>query len=357
MVHERWVQFFDTVVTAKNQIILLSITSVIIIALFIKPFYRFVSLEPTPQLLSVTPKQVKQWGGNATSVIVGLHIINFPRFDMVHNDFTIDAIIWFEYDPTLLSLATVEKFSFEKGDILKKSPPETKILEGRFFVEYNITVKFSTNLAFQFFPVDDHRIFLTLTNKFVTPSEIVFESYISGFTLSEGVFVGEWSIFDRSVMAGYSESYLDENDPKKVVLNPKVLFSIDVKRHGFQQIFLIFVPLFLMFFTGLFSFALNIKHDRSLVLTLSLGSLTAILSYRFVIQGMSPQTGYFLLSDFVFLFVLSFSVIVFMINLICMSRSGVTLSSALIVMRGAIYLILHCLLIMSWSYLLYRWNT
>lgn len=354
MAHERWARFFDMIVNAKYQIILLCVISVIIVALFIKPFYRFVSLEPAPEVLSVTPKQVKEWGGNAASVIVGLHIINFPRFDIVHNDFIMDAIVWFEYDPALISLEIIEKFSFEKGDILKKSTPDTKVIEGHFFVEYNVTVQFTTNLAFQFFPIDDHRIFLTLTNKFVNPSEIVFESYLSGFTVSDSIFVVGWRNIDRHVVAGYSESYLDENDPKKVVLNPKVLFSIDFSRDGFQQVFLIFLPLFLMLFTGIFSFALNVLTERSLVLTLSLGSLTAILSYRFVIQGMSPQTGYFLLSDFVFLFVLSFSVIVFMINLICMSQN--TLSSYLIIMRGAMYFILYFLLLIMWYYLLYRWN-
>lgn len=355
MVHERWARFFGKVVTAKYQILLFCITSVIMVSLFIKPFYRFVSLEPAPTLHSVTPKQVKQWGGNAVSVIVGLHIVNFPRFDMVRNDFIIDAIVWFEYDPALISLEIIEKFSFEKGDILKKSSSDTRVIDGRFFVEYNVTVQFTTNLAFQFFPIDDHRIFLTLTNKFVNPSEIVFESYLSGFTISDSVFVTGWRITDRHVAAGYSESYLDENDPKKVVLNPKVLFSIDFTRYGFQQVFLIFLPLFLMLFTGIFSFALNIVTERSLVLTLSLGSLSAILSYRFVIQNMSPHTGYFLLSDFMFLFVLSFAVIVFMINLICMSYD--ILSPYLTIMRGVAYLVLYLLQIIIWYYLLYRWNT
>ena len=174
-----------------------------------------------------------------------------------HNKFTIDAIIWFEFDPALVSLETVEKFSFDKGDIIKKTTSDTKVIEGKFFAQFNITVRFTTNLLFEMFPLDDHRLYLILTNKFVTPSEVVYQAFISGFTLSEDMFVAGWQSVDHNVFTGYSEARLDESDAKKVVLNPKVVFSIDFKRFGTQRIFLIFLPIFLMFFIGILSFAFD----------------------------------------------------------------------------------------------------
>lgn len=348
-----WINFFERVVTPRYQIGGLIFTSIIIFLLCINTFYRFISLEPTPQVFSVTPKQVKEWGGGAAQVIVGLHIINFPRFDIVKNDFVIDAIIWFEFDPAVASLETIEKFSFEKGDILKKSISNTKVIEGRFFAQYNITVQFTTNLAFQFFPLDDHRIFLTLTNKFVSPSEVVFESYISGFTVSDRIFVAGWKMLSRKVITGYSEAYLDENDRRKVVLNPNVVFSIDFARAGAQQMFLIFLPLYLMFFIGIISFAFSDRTERPLVLALSLGSVTAILSYSFVIQGMSPHMGYFLLSDCLFTLFLTFSVTGFLLNVLFMFRESA--EPFWIVMRGVVYILFHIMLIFTWYYLLYKW--
>lgn len=349
-----WVRFFELIVTPKYQLIAIASLTFLLILLSIYPFSIYESLEPTPQLLSVTPKQVNQWGGNAAEVTVGLHIINFPEFDILHNDFIIDGIIWFEFDPSLVSLETVEKFSFQKGDILKKTVSDNKVINGRFFVEYNITVRFTTNLSFEFFPIDDHRIFLTLTNKFVSPHELVYQAYVSGFTISQGVFVQGWDIVNKNVMAGYSESYLDENDPRKVVLNPKVVFSIDFVRTGFQQAFLTFLPLFLMFFITIFSFALDPIEDRSLVLSLSLAGITAILSYRFVIQGMSPQVGYFLLSDHIFLVFLVFVIVAFLVNIVLMSRKREAVS--LLMLRGVVYLLFHVTLIIVWYYLLYIWN-
>lgn len=349
-----WVHFFELIVTPKYQLIALASTTLLLVLISIYPFSIYQFLEPTPQLLSVTPKQINQWGGNATEVTVGLHIINFPEFDILHNNFIIDGIIWFEFDPSLVSLETVEKFSFEKGDILKKIVSDNKVINGRFFVEYNITVKFTTNLAFEFFPIDDHRIFLTLTNKFVSPHELVYQAYVSGFTIAQAIFVQGWDIINKNVMAGYSESHLDENDPKKVVLNPKVVFSIDFARTGFQHVSLIFLPLFLMFFITIFSFTLDPIEDKSLILSLSLGGITAILSYRFVIQGMSPQVGYFLLSDHIFMMFLVFVIVAFLVNIILMSRKKEPIS--LLMLRGIVYLLFYITLIIVWYYLLYVWN-
>lgn len=345
--------FFSKIVTPSYQIAALIFTSFVILVLAFTPFARFVSFEPSPEIFSVTPKKVKEWGGNTTEVAVGLHITNFPEFDIVNNRFTFDGIIWFEFDPALVSLETVEKFSFEKGEIVKKTTSDTKVIEGKFFAQYNITVKFTTNLSFEYFPLDDHRIFLSLTNKFVSPSEIVYRSYISGFTLSPDIFVAGWKVVGRNVVAGYSEAYLDKTDKRKVVFNPKIVFSIDFERSGVQQVFLIFLPLFLMFFIGIFSFSFDASKERRLVMSLSLGSVTAILSYRFVIQRMSPVAGYFLLSDHIFTLFLTFAFIGFLLNIILMRYKE--LEPWLIAVRAIVLILFHALLILWWYYLLYVW--
>ena len=298
--HNRLLHFFGHLTSPVHQFTTLAITSVSILLISLGPFVEFNSLEPSPQIFSVTPKKLRGWGGSAIKVLSGLHITNFPEFEVPKNRFTFGGIIWFEFDPALISLETVEKFSFEKGEILKKVISDTKVIEGRFFVQYDITVKFASNLSYEFFPLDDHRVFLALTNKFVSPSELIYQSYISGFTISKNIFIAGWKIVGRNVVTGYSEAYLDEQDKRKVVFNPKIVYSIDFERSGVQQVFLIFLPLFLMLFVGIFSFTFDATKTPQAVMPLSLTSVAAILSYRFVIQRMSPEVGYFLLSDHIF---------------------------------------------------------
>lgn len=348
-----WHLFCQKIVTPTAQFVSLTIVGLLMILMARHSFLGFSSFEPSPKLYSVTPKQIKEWGGNTTEVLVGLHVNNFPEFDIVNNKFTIDAIIWFEFDPALVSLETVEKFSFDKGDIIKKTTSDTKVIEGKFFAQFNITVKFTTNLLFEMFPLDDHRIYLTLTNKYVSPSEMVYQAYISGFTLSEDMFVAGWRSVGHTVFTGYSEAHLDETDKKKVVLNPKVVFSIDFKRFGTQRIFLIFIPIFLMFFIGVLSFAFDPTKERRLSMSLALGAVTAMLSYRFVIQGMSPQTGYFLLSDHIFTLFLGLAFICFILGIAFMAYDEFL--PILVEIRAMVLLGFYIAIISMWYYFLYLW--
>ena len=352
--YEKWLLFCNKVSTPIAEFVGLTIVVIFMVLTARHTFLSFSSSEPSPKVFSATPKQVKEWGGNTTEVLVGLHVNNFPEFDIVNNHFTVDAIIWFEFDPALVSLETVEKFSFDKGDILKKTTSDTKVIEGKFFAQFNITVKFTTNLLFAMFPLDDHRIYLTLTNKFVSPSEMVYQAFISGFTLSEDMFVAGWQAVDHNVFTGYSEAHLDESDLKKVVLNPKVVFSIDFKRFGTQRIFLIFMPIFLMFFIGILSFVFDPIKERRNSIGLALGAVTAMLSYRFVIQAMSPQTGYFMLSDHIFTLFLAFAFVCFILNVIFMQYESFT--SRLVIIRAATILIFYALILFLWYYFLYIWQ-
>lgn len=349
----KWQLFCQKIVTPGAQFVGLAFVASSMILMARHAFTSFNSNEPSPKVFSATPKQVKEWGGNTTEVLVGLHVNNFPEFDIVNNKFTVDAIIWFEFDPALVSLETVEKFSFDKGDIIKKTTSDTKVIEGKFFAQFNITVKFTTNLLFEMFPLDDHRIYFTLTNKTVSPSEMVYQAFISGFTLSEDMFVAGWRAVDHNVFTGYSEAHLDESDKKKVVLNPKVVFSIDFKRFGTQRIFLIFMPIFLMFFIGILSFAFDPTKEKRNAMGLALGAVTAMLSYRFVIQGMSPQTGYFLLSDHIFTLFLSLAFGAFILNIIFMRYDE--FADHLIEMRAIALVSFYVLILSLWYYFLYIW--
>jgi hypothetical protein len=350
---EKWQLLCIKIVTPTAQFIGLSVVAIVMILMARHAFLSFSSNEPSPKVFSTTPRQVKEWGGNTTEVLVGLHVNNFPEFDIVNNKFTIDAIIWFEFDPALVSLETVEKFSFDKGDIIKKTTSDTKVIEGKFFAQFNITVKFTTNLLFEMFPLDDHRIYLTLTNKFVSPSEMMYQAFISGFTLSEDMFVAGWQPVGHNVLTGYSEARLDEGDTKKLVLNPKVVFSIDFKRFGTQRIFLIFMPIFLMFFIGVLSFAFDPTKERRISMSLALGAVTAMLSYRFVIQGMSPQTGYFLLSDYIFTLFLGLAFMCFILGIIFMCYDEFV--PRLVEIRAIALISFYVLILTLWYYFLYIW--
>lgn len=353
MKKNRFYSLFSTIVRPQYQVIALIITFLITIFVLNRALDLYRPFEKMTQLLPITPKKIKEWGGEPTVVQVGLYITNWHKFDVRDNLFVFDGVLWFQFDPALISLDTVDKFSFEKGEILKKSKPDTKLIDGKLFAEYEVRLRFTTNLTHRMFPLDDHRIYIAMLNTFVTPSEVIFQVNKASFSFSESVFIPDWKQIDYEVASGYEEQIIDKYDKRKVVRNPKVIFALDFRRSGISLIMLILLPIFLIFFIGLFSFAFDPAVAQMPIVLIATTALTSLVTYRFVIQRMSPTVGYFLLSDLIFTLFLAFAFIVFIIG-VSMVKSG-RLLHILVVLRGITFLLFHISFITFWYYLLFYW--
>ncbi len=348
-----WFEYLcNEIVRPQYQVVALCFTFSVVIFFGWRAIYMYRPLEQWPEVKSVVPEKVKEWGGEPVVVQVGLYITNWHAFNIVTNDFAVDGVVWFQFDPALISLATISKFSFERGDIVKKSPPKTKLIEKKLFVEYKIRVRFTSTLNHQFFPLDDHHIFLSLVNTYVTPSEVIFQSYKSDFSISKNVFIPGWSQVDHSVKTGYEEEYLDKFDMRKVVRYPKAVFMFDFARLGISLIFLIFLPFFLIFFISIFWFSFEPDQGRS-IMALTTSALASLIAYRFVIQGMSPKVGYFLLSDHIFMFFLALAFGSFVLAFLWIRQKNMT--PFMIKIRGILFITFHLLFIAMWYYLLFLW--
>ncbi len=344
---------FSTIVRPKYQVIILVITSLITVYVLNRSLSLYRPLEQMTQLLPVTPKKIKEWGGEPTVVQVGLYVTNWHEFDVQDNRFVFDGVLWFQFDPALISLDTIDKFSFEKGDILKKSKPDTKLIDGKLFAEYEVRLRFTTNLIHSMFPLDDHRIYIAMINTFVSPSEVIFKVNKASFSVSESVFIPDWKQIDYEVKSGYEEQNIDKYDKRKIIRNPKVIFMLDFRRSGVSLVMLILLPIFLIFFIGLFSFAFDPSVAQMPIVVISTTALTSLVAYRFVIQGMSPRVGYFLLSDLIFTLFLTFAFIVFIMG-VSVVKSG-ALQHILVIIRGIMFLMFHVLFVVLWCYLLFYW--
>ncbi len=343
-------RFFAYIVSPPIQLALILISSFLIVGLAYGPIRKFFSDEPSPQLLPITPAKLKEWGGEPIMVNVGLHIRNFPEFSFVKNTFVVDGILWFEFDPALISLETVSKFSFDKVDIIQRSEPYTKLIDDKFFARYDIRLKFSMNLNYEFFPFDDHRMYVTLINRFVPPNEVMFKSNETNFTISKAVAASGWEIEDRAARVGFAQDELEDYSPQKTVLYPKVVFSIDFRRSGIRYILLIVLPLIIIFFMGLYSFAFDPKKQASMISGLAIGGITSLLSYRFVVEQLTPQVGYFVLSDYIFMVLLSFALIEVILGLAIVNYGK--LDKFFIIMRGLLLITFHSLFFYTWYYFL-----
>jgi len=274
----------------------------------------FYTTDQTLHLSHLTPAKKEEFGGNPVVVDLGLVISHFRKFDMLHDEFIFDGVLTCAFDPSLTSLHTIDQISVERGEILYRSVPSTYIWEGKMYAHYDIQVKFSNYINYQLFPIDDHTLSLIFVHKYVSPSELVFAVKSNDFMVAEHMdFIG-WHNVAQRVEAGYLQAQLGYADVKNVLDYPAVLFSMDYGRQqNLRNTFIIVLPMMMLFFISLFSLILSSEGSFDFAISLPIQGIVGVIAFRFVVESMSPQVGYFMYSDyffFLFLF-LMFIVLLF----------------------------------------------
>lgn len=277
-----------------------------------KRLHEFRISEKKPDIIHITPDVYKNFGGFSNVVTVGLFIDRFITFDVVNHNFVFTGSVWFRFTPGAISLDTLGKFTFEQAEILYISPPDTQLIDEQLLVLYNIKVKFSSLLDYESFPFDDHQIYINMLHPFLSPEEIIFSSSEREFMITSDVSTFGWARVNRAVDTGYTKAVIDPFDKNTNRDYPTALFYIDYERYGSRFMLTIFLPLLFIFYLALFSFSL----DESSAIRITSGSVTAILAYRFVIDRLSPEVGYFMISDLIFFLALGLCCVTLAINII-----------------------------------------
>lgn len=259
-----------------------------------------------PKIESVNPKMYAMFGGFAQTVQVGLHIEDIIALDVINNNFIISGNVSFMFISNLVSINMLGGFSFARAELLEKMAPIIQVQHNHMFVQYPIRVKFKTPLNLKDFPFDNHSIVLELNHLVFSPSELMFEPEMQFFSVREKSAFG-WHIMNKQMNFGYREIVL----MGKNSYYPTVIFIINIMRSGMQYPLTLFLPLLMIFFIMLFAFSIKQEETR---ITLTASSVTGILAYRFVIANLSPQSGYFMLSDYFFFLFLGLSIIFFFVN-------------------------------------------
>lgn len=273
---------------------------------------HFNTTDPMPEFTIIDEAKQKEFGAFTVKVQTGMFIKNFPSFDMIKNLFVVDGIVWFEFNSDEMMLDTIGKFSFDNGKIVQLSPPDIRIDGNKTFVKYDVRVEFKSNLNYAKFPFEDHRISLVLTNNFVTPQEMFFMLGNTSFAVSKNIFISNWIIKDLNTDTGYSNPRLDSQDSSKQTSYPQAAFILNIAKGGIRKVLIIFIPLFFGLLLSLSSFLLSLDNLVGRA-TLSVSGVTALLGYRFVIEQMMPEVGYFTLTDtiYILLFLSAFFVFIF----------------------------------------------
>ena len=275
----------------------------------------FFSSDRPIHISHITLEKKKEFGGAPAVVRVGLTISEFRVFKMAQNEFVFDGVLWFKFDPSHISLATLGQFSFDRGEIIYQSKPTTFLQNGNLFARYDIQVKFLTPLSYREFPLDDHQIVIALTYKNLSPSDLTFVVRDGDFVLIPNMESVGWGEYEHFAEAGYLSVGYSETDPDQKLNYPSVLFTIDYGRQGnVRNSMIILFPMLLLFFISLFSLILDREKWFTTVISLPTQTIAGLVGYRFVMEAMSPTVGYFMYSDYFFFLFLALMFCVLLIH-------------------------------------------
>lgn len=247
----------------------------------------------------------------------GIYIRDFPMFDMVRNHFIMNALVWFEFDFGKINISALDEFTFENASkILRFGKTITKN-GNMMMVQYSVQVQFSSNLDYQYFPVEDHRFFITLTNNYFSPREVEFIVEPINVNFPKGIDMHDWKISGKETNAGYTDILFDESTGKKIQ-RPRIIFTLKLKKAGLRKSFLIIGPILLILIVSSTTLLFSESSKLHTMLPTAIGCLTGILAYRFVINSMSPNVTYLMFFEYIY----NVALILIFINFLLVSTNS-----------------------------------
>lgn len=282
-------------VSASFQMITFIIATILFAGMLYIPLYRFTSYDQKPTFSVGSP------AASTPSIMrTGLHINSFSKTDILKNDFIFEGELWFEFDPRTVTLEDIEKFDIDHGQIIERSKPIVSQHGKKTVARYIIRASFKTDLNYKAFPLDNHTIYIAITNRFVNAEKIAFVP--AGVNeLAKGNLLSSSCLLDKlSADGGYVTSTIALTDETLENKSPLVIFGMQCHRIDLRHFLNIFLPLLLIFFFTLFAFSLDFDEHGQMVPTMAAAGVPALLAYRFVIESLSPDVDYFMLSDYLF---------------------------------------------------------
>jgi hypothetical protein len=291
----------------------LIVTSAMILSFF--RFQSFTTLDESYGLKTLSTTFLRGLGGTSGTVQTGLVIDTFHEFNVVNNKFIFEGILWFKFDPSIISMTTIEGISFENGSIIERSSPHSQIIGDDLFVRYNIRASFQSRMNYGGFPADDHKLYLVLVHKGVSPATFIFDAARQDFLIADDMIRQGWKEYDHTVEAGYIESHISSAAIDVSITNPAVAFGIDYRRNSMRDLMTMLLPMLVMLAIGMCSFALNPKTSWNSRISLTIQTVVGLVAFRFVMESISPHVGYFMISDYLFFLFLCLYILIFLANL------------------------------------------
>jgi hypothetical protein len=220
---------------------------------------------------------------SAVNVEVGIWLVNVEKVDLAASSFKLDFYLWFNFDPSEISLSDVKEFEFING-----APTKYEIaVDEEGYLEYRVRGDFIKAFDFTQYPFENQELTVQLEHKHLDYSELVYVSDPSSTIDPEATVTG-WDIasFETSINEHSYGTEAYSRFVSKVVLQRPTL-SAFIK--SVLPISVITTIALLAFFISPTNFAQRIG--------LGVTTLLSATAFHLSLVNGIPPTGYLTFAD------------------------------------------------------------
>ena len=131
-----------------------------------------------------------------TQIEVGIWLVNVEKVDLAASSFKLDFYLWFNFDPSQISLSDVKEFEFING-----APTKYEIAaDEKGYLEYRVRGDFIKTFDFTQYPFENQELIVQLEHKFLDSTQLLYSSDASSTIDPEATVTG-WDIirFETSI--------------------------------------------------------------------------------------------------------------------------------------------------------------
>ena len=218
------------------------------------------------------------------SVEVGVLLVSVDKVDLSYSNYRLDFYLWFNYNPSEISLSEVQQFEFVNG---APTIYVVDVNETQGYLEYRVRGDFISSFDFSRYPFETHELTVKIENKNLNVADLVFEQDLSS-QIDPQASVAGWNL------RGFQTAVTEHSYGKETF--SRFVFSIDLERPLLSSFIKTVVPLAVITTISLLAFFMAPQNFAQRI-TLGVTTLLAATTFHLSLINGIPPTGYLTFAD------------------------------------------------------------
>jgi len=223
---------------------------------------------------------------NAASTVeveVGIWLVNVEKVDLAASSFKLDCYLWFNFNPSEISISQVKEFEFING-----APTKYEIaVDEEGYLEYRVRGDFIKAFDFSQYPFENQELSVQLEHKFLDSKQLIYVSDASS-TIDPEATVSGWNI-------GSFETSIDEHSYGTEEYS-RFISTVVLQRPAVSAFIKSVLPISVITTIALLAFYIS-PNNFAQRIGLGVTTLLSATAFHLSLVNGIPPTGYLTFAD------------------------------------------------------------